>query len=202
MNIGFVSIDNFYDDPYSVRGMALNAEYYQPGYSKLFTSVPGPFPGKMTIEQYSPNDIDKKVSKLLQKNLRQNRNYDSGRFRISKATDICKSFVHVDDSDKDAFAGVLYLSLPEHCNNKIGTIFYNYKNSGRNSVSNNEEWKNILASNDFNDNSKWDINLISYNVFNRLIIYPMNSFHAIGELFGDTDENARLIQLFCWREIT
>lgn len=182
--------------------MALNAEYFETGYSKMFTSAPGPFPGKMSVNQYSPNDIDRKVSKLLQKNLRQNRSFDSGRFRLSKLNDISNIFIHVDDYYSNVYAGVLYLSLPEHCTNKVGTIFYTNKHSGKDSVTDNKEWENLIASNSFNDYSKWNINLISYNVFNRLIIYPVNKFHAIGELFGDTDENARLVQLFCWREIT
>lgn len=182
--------------------MALNAEYYEDGYSKLYTNAPGPFPGKMSVNQYSPNDIDRKVSKLLQKNLRQNRSFDSGRFRLSKFSDSSNIFIHVDDCSSETYAGVLYLSLPEHCKNKTGTLFYTNKISGKSNVDNENELKKLIQEKEFDNLSNWEVNLVSFNIFNRLIIYPVNKFHRIGELFGDTDENARLVQLFCWREIT
>lgn len=201
MNVGLLSIDDFYEDPYAIRNIALTTQYFNPGYSMSHVNATAPWPGKMSSEAYSTSDVDLKVSKLLHKNLRQMRQYDSGRFRISKAGDVSQNLLHVDNFDDTSYAGVLYLSLPEHCKNIKGTIFYTHKATGKDSANNKEEVKNIILSNGYNDLSQWDINLISYMAFNRLIVYPANKFHGIGELFGDCDSNARLIQVFFWNEI-
>lgn len=196
-----ISIDNFYENPYDIRNKALNAEYHKTGFSNVYRFTTGPWPGKMSVQSFIPNDIDKTVSRLFQKNLRQNREFDSGKFRVSKLGEKFKNLIHTDGTDDTIYAGVVYLSLPEHCEGKQGTIFYTNKFTKEDAVTNQDEWKRVIISKEDNDLSKWDVNLVSYMVFNRLVVYPANRWHGIGELFGDSDENCRIVQLFFWNEI-
>ena len=48
------------------------------------------------------------------------------------------------------------------------------------------------------DLSYWTPELVSYITWNRLVLYPANYFHGIGPTFGDTDDTARLVQVFFW----
>lgn len=191
----FFIIDNFYDDPLSVRDMALNCEYMPTKHDKTFMFGNAPWPGKVSKESYSPKNLDLEVSKLFNLQLRQSVGLNSGRFRISNRHDIANNLVHIDGSD---YAGVLYLN--ENCTDIPGTVFYTHKQKqlgyGTKVI-----FEELIANNDINDMSKWDIDLMSRIVFNRLIIYPANKFHGIGPLFGETDHDARLVQLFFWDKL-
>jgi hypothetical protein len=53
-----------------------------------------------------------------------------------------------------------------------------------------------------NDNpEQWQKELVSYFVYNRLVVYRADLFHAPGPAFGIDDESGRLIQLFMWEEL-
>jgi hypothetical protein len=198
MNNCFLAIDNVYDDPYAVRQHALTCEYLPDNTSKSHPNGKGPFPGKMSKDFYYKSSIDIKVSKLLGKNAIQLRNLDSGKFRISKLNDISKNLIHVDDITDNVYAGVVYLNTPEQTSNGIqGTILYKHV-FGKNSVSNAEELKEIILSDQDKDLAYWTPELVSYITWNRLVIYPANYFHGIGPTFGDTDDTARLVQVFFW----
>ncbi len=45
-------------------------------------------------------------------------------------------------------------------------------------------------------NAAWDLLFEIPIRFNRLIVYRSDFFHSISELFGDSAENGRLVQLF------
>lgn len=201
MQTGFISIDNFSENPYKLRETALNCKYLAPGFSKAYNLGHAPWPGKMSESTYVDANIDLKISTLLRKNLRQMKNLDSGKFRISKKNDITKTLLHTDNVSPNFYAGVLYLTLPEHCVNEEGTIFYTRKLTGLDYITSVGELKNIIRNDEFNDLSLWDKNLVSYIVFNRLIVYPSNKFHGVGNIFGETDETARLVQVFFWEEV-
>ncbi len=189
----FLVVDNFYTDPKSVRDMALSCEYMPTKHDNTFVFGSAPWPGKVSKESYSPKNLDLEISKLLNKQIRQLANQNSGRFRISNKDDSTTNLVHIDGSD---YAGVLYLN--ENCNNIPGTIFYTHKKS-KLEYGTKDVFQDLIFNNDVNDISKWDIDLISHIVFNRLIIYPANKFHGIGPLFGNDNTDSRLVQLFFWQ---
>lgn len=201
MNTGLIALDNFSENPDKLREVALNCEYQKLGYSDSYKFGNAPWPGKMSASTYSEKNVDVKISNLLKKNLRQMKDYDSGKFRISKKNDIAKNLLHVDSTSNNFYAGVLYLTLPEHCINEEGTIFYTRKITGLDHTNRKDELKNIIVNDEFNNLTLWDKNLVSYMVYNRLIVYPSNKFHGIGKVFGDTDQNARLVQIFFWEEL-
>lgn len=198
MKLGFVSIDDFYPDPDKVRNIALSSTYYAEGVSEGYKSGNAPWPGKMSIDPYYTNYVDITVSKLLNKNLRQLRNLDSSRFRVSsegtKSVNVC----HADTIDSAYYAGVLYLN--KNNNAMPGTIFYTHTETNSDSVTSIGHLENIIKNKHDKNIDCWSINMISNICYNRLIVYPANKFHGPGPSFG-TGDDARLVQIFCWEEI-
>ena len=192
LNPDIFVIDNFYDDPLSVREKALTCEYMPLKTDNNYVFGNAPYPGKVSREFYNPKNLDLAVSKLLGKHARQILNQNSSRFRLSNLNDKADNFVH---RDFTGYAGVCYLN-PD-INNVPGTIFYTHKET-KTTTGDKELYKKLVLNNDVNDPLKWDINFTSYIVFNRLIIYPAESWHGIGPLFGTKDDDARLVQLFFW----
>ena len=202
MDTGLIVIDNFYDDPDSIRDLALSCEYFPEKTSNIFPFGNAPWPGKMSKEAHSPSWVDAKISKLLQKNLRQMRQDDSGRFRISKEINSVGMFdnmLHADSCKDNYYAGVVYLSK-DHPNTP-GTIFYERNSTSTDRLTSMNELKEIIGSSEFNDLSKWTAHTVSNIVYNRLLIYPAYKFHGIGPCFGTTDDTARIVQLFNWIDI-
>jgi|TARA_R110000772_G_C13256381_1_gene434977 hypothetical protein len=202
MNTGLIVIDNFYDNPDSIRDIALSCDYYSEKVSKGYPNGNAPWSGKMSKDTHSPSWIDAVVSKYLNKNLRQMRQLDSGSFRLSRETNVLGMFdnaLHADSHEDIYYAGVLYLSKDQHT--VPGTLFYKHKETGADRALSNKQLSNMIESKDCNDLNKWDIHTTSNVVYNRLIIYPASKFHGPGPCFGVTDETARLVQLFNWIDI-
>lgn len=201
MNPCFAVIDNFYDDPYSVRDYALTCEYDTPNTSGNFTYGNAPWPGKMSKKPYMVSGLDLKVSRLLKRNVIQQLGKDSGKFRISKYNDKSSNLVHADGvlNQNTLYAGVVYLN--PNVTDVEGTIFYKNKLTGKNILESKEDYSNIITSQQDKSLDYWQRELVSYIVWNRLIIYPGHYFHGIGPLFGDSDESARLVQVFFWESI-
>lgn len=202
MDASLTIIDNFYYDPDSIRNTALTCEYYPEKVSKGYPNGNAPWPGKMSKDSHSPNWIDAQISKLMNKNLRQMRQMDSGHFRISQATNETGMFdnmIHADGTNKDYYAGVLYLSKDQ--TETDGTLFYTQKSTGLNYLESEEQLNTLILSGEDKDPTQWIAHSKSNIVYNRLLIYPANKFHGIGPCFGDTDDSARIVQLFNWIDI-
>jgi hypothetical protein len=203
METALTIIDNFYENPDGVRDLALSCEYYTEKVSKGYPNGNAPWPGKMSKEAYSSNGIDAVISKHFNKNLRQMRQMDSGHFRISQATNEVGMFdnmIHADSYDKDHYAGVLYLSKGQE--STAGTLFYRQNSTGLDRLMDKSHLKDMIRKQEDKDASNWTVLASSNIIYNRLLIYPAYKFHGIGPCFGDTDENARIVQLFNWIEIT
>jgi hypothetical protein len=202
MDAGLTIIDNFYNDPDSIRNQALSCEYYPEKVSKGYPNGNAPWPGKMSKEAFSPNWVDAYVSKYFNKNLRQMRQMDSGHFRISQATNEAGMFdnmIHADGFEEDYYAGVLYLSKEQETT--VGTIFYKQNSTNLNTLQSNDHLQEMILNKEDKDTSKWTVQSLSNIVYNRLLIYPARLFHGIGPCFGNTDEDARIVQLFNWIDI-
>jgi len=199
MQIGLMCIDDFYDDPDYVRSIALDAEYYDDKKSLGYKNGNAPWPGKMSKHAYAPNWIDAKVSRMLNKNLRQMRQLDSGCFRISPEQSVSSNMLHADAHNEIYYAAVLYLTKDKE--DTPGTLFYKHKPTNSDKALNEDHIKSILINDEFNDLSKWTLHTVSNIVYNRMLVYPANKFHGIGPVFGQTDETARLVQIFNFIEI-
>jgi len=201
VNPTFITIDDFYEDPYKVREYALTCEYDNDKVSGNYNNGNAPWPGKMSKKPYLVPGLDLNVSKMLKRNVIQHLGKDSGKFRISKVTDTSNNLVHADDSLNNfpLYAGVVYLN-PDVIDTE-GTIFYKHKPSNERVLTSKDEYKRIVANGEDKDISYWQRELVSYVTWNRLIIYPGHMFHGIGPLFGSTDESARLVQVFFWETV-
>lgn len=202
MDTGLIVIDNFYDDPDSIRDLALSCEYFPEKTSKGYPNGMAPWSGKMSKEAHSPENIDAVVSKLLHKNLRQMRQIDSGTFRISPETNVIGMFdnvLHADSHEDIYYAGVLYLSKGH--DSTPGTIFYKQNSTKLDRAVSEEHIADITIHKEYNKVSKWTAHTTLNLVYNRLIIYPASKFHGPGPGFGTTDKTARLVQLFYWIDI-
>lgn len=199
MNLGLIVIDDFYDDPDSIRELALSCEYYEDKKSLGFKFGNAPWPGKMSKQKYAPTWIDTKISKLLNKNIRQLRQIDTGAFRISKEGDPSSNMLHADSTDDSLYAAVVYLS--KNREDTPGTIFYKHKSTNADKALSPEHLDKIMVNDEYNQLDKWTVHTVSNIVYNRLLLYPANKFHGIGPVFGDTDENARMVQIFNFIEI-
>jgi hypothetical protein len=201
VNPTFITIDDFYEDPYKVREYALTCEYDDDKVSGNYNNGNAPWPGKMSKKPYLVPGLDLNVSKMLKRNVIQHLGKDSGKFRISKVTDTSNNLVHADDSLNNfpLYAGVVYLN-PDVIDTE-GTIFYKHKPSNERVLTSKDEYKRIVANGEDKDISYWQRELVSYVTWNRLIIYPGHMFHGIGPLFGSTDESARLVQVFFWETV-
>jgi hypothetical protein len=201
VNPTFITIDDFYEDPYKVREYALTCEYDDDKVSGNYNNGNAPWPGKMSKKPYLVPGLDLNVSKMLKRNVIQHLGKDSGKFRISKVTDTSNNLVHADDSLNNfpLYAGVVYLN-PDVIDTE-GTIFYKHKPSNERVLTSKDEYKRMVANGEDKDISYWQRELVSYVTWNRLIIYPGHMFHGIGPLFGSTDESARLVQVFFWETV-
>ena len=113
-------------------------------------------------------------------------------FRYTLANAQKKVFCHVDGCSN---AGIVYLTLPEHCAG--GTTIYRHNPTGDEIY--NKANRELY---DFNDPEQWEVLREVEMAYNRLVMYPGQLFHAITPVFfGDRIENARLTQnVFLFRE--
>jgi len=202
MDASLTIIDNFYDEPDLVREVALTCDYYPEKVSKGFPHGNAPWSGKMSKDAHSPAWIDAVVSKHLHKNLRQMRQLDSGKFRISKEEGqqgMFDNVVHADSSDNSYYAGVLYLSKDQE--STPGTLFYKQNSTGLDRLLSIDQLNTLVLNKEDKDINQWTMHTSSNVIYNRLLIYPASKFHGIGPCFGSTDDTARIVQIFTWIDI-
>lgn len=204
-----IIIDNFYEDPYSVRATAMSMDYYEPKYSEKFKDGTGPWPGRVSKGAYALKNMDVVVSKLLGFPVRStSQEYGgTGYFRLSQKDDTPTYYTHVDsipNGNLRVYSGIVYLNPPEDCyredgSQRAGTRFFTHKESGRNKVNNNKEYMSTEL--DFNDPTKWTEDAVVGFRWNRLVLVENSIYHTYGDLFGDSKETARCTQLFAFYTI-
>ena len=196
-------IDNFYSDPYKVREFARNLNYTIkfPTPDWKADGIENLWPGSVATELLTENKLDIKVSKILQKPVRAG--YKSGFFRLSKANDPYQAYAHTDGlpdkTNKKHYQGVVYLSLPEHSDGKLGTYFLEHKETGLKKLNSPQDYWRVLP--DYVNKDCWNIYLSVENKFNRLLLFDYTYFHGLGDLFGSTFDDARLTQILHFDEI-
>jgi hypothetical protein len=202
---GVIVVDDFYDDPHQVREIALKSEYYEPGSSNGFKHGDGPFPGIMSKKPFLPRNLNVELSQLLSKKIYGKANSDHGYFRISQYDPSYPNPIHYDSIHGDlrshSLVAIVYLSLPEHYGNRVGTSFYRHLPTNLEYVKDRHHDNQVQSSYVTVDETKlWEETCSVSFKFNRLVMYPPSLFHRIGPLFGDSVETARLVQLFTWGE--
>lgn len=167
--------DNFYSNPHDVRQFALQQEF----------SVKGNYPGSRTVpflNESTKQGIQRLVEPHSGKIVDWGEQY-SGCFQLCTATD--RTWIHADTNN--TWAGVLYLTPNAPLSG--GTALYRHKLTGHI-----REDLGILYN--FYDYTQWDVVDQVGNVFNRLVMYRGDLFHASVDYFGSNMSDGRLIQTF------
>lgn len=179
MQIKLIIVDDFYQNPDSVRSYALSQEF----------SVYGNYPGSRT-KPYLPDDVKTAIQNIVYTaggkitDWLENSGY-TGAFQICTSTD--RTWIHADSFN--TWAGVCYLTPDAPVSS--GTALYRYKST--------KEYEHTEKSNQRYegwDYTKWDKTDYVSNKYNRLVLYRGNLYHASLDYFGDNNENGRLFQTF------
>lgn len=201
-------IDDFLPDPAAWRAQALTLPFEQQRYAGQN------YPGSQTDGQPC-QAIMERIATALGREIRFI-SPDNGSYRLSYADAMARTDIHVDNetgSNFNFYAGVLYLNPPEQCQG--GTTFWRHQPSGwyrrlpeaqvkaggyASFKDFQKRWLPNSTVQKFNDlqerRDSWQALLEVPMRHNRLIMYKGHYFHSLSNVFGDTPENGRLVQLF------
>jgi hypothetical protein len=194
-----IVVDDFYPDPHYVRVSALNAEYE--------SKSSGNYPGCNSIQKFWDPSITQRLCKITGENIQPAPDSFCGQFRFIRKEDTPIQVVHFDPSPDQIWAGVIYLSLPEHYSGiQAGTTMYSHKASGTSVAPKDHIEAQRIGVNTFEDmkvffetqgidKSLWTPELSVNIKFNRLVLFRPWMWHAMDEHFGTDITNSRLTHL-------
>lgn len=181
MRTNLIVVDEFYTNVDEVRNYALSMPF----------DVLGNYPGKRTAPAFS-DDAKKVLSNLLRNHAGEIKHFgDKGNTPYSGSFQLCtaqqRTWIHADTHNN--WAGVLYLTPDAPLSS--GTTFYRHKKS---------QTRYCVEEEMYGDNAydytKWDVCDSVANVYNRLILFRSDQYHASLDYFGIDDNDSRLIQVF------
>lgn len=196
-----IIVDDFFPNVDEIRNIALSADYEREGLVKNY-------PGCNTKHSFWNESLRGMLSKAVGREVQINKSSSCGHFRYSRKNDTSKQIIHFDpNGPNQRWAGVIYLSLPEHYDGiDSGTRIYSHKASGMQvapvdhieaqkiGVRTVDDMKRFFET-DGVDESKWNIELSVPIKYNRLVLFRPWLWHGISGQFGDTISNSRLTQL-------
>lgn len=178
-------VDNFYDDPDSVREFALSLDYDIGGIGRGYI-------GNRTHQQYLFPELKESFESIMSKKITKWEEYDmNGRFQYCWSGQ--PSVYHVDDQ---MWGGMLYLTpgAPYQC----GTTLHAHKKTRARTYHDDgwdDAWVNIPGDVHLDRTPFETVDVIG-NVYNRLVIFDAKCIHSASEYFGTVMENCRLWQMF------
>lgn len=176
-------IDNFYQDPNSVREFALNQEYVEGGFGRGFI-------GRRTVQQFLFPGLKESFENIMGMKITEWESHGmNGRFQFAWSGE---PLVYHCDSQK--YAGMIYLSpdAPYQCGT---TMYANKKTRARTYYD--DGWDDAWINGDTHlDRTPFEPVDVAGNVFNRLVIFDGSCIHSASEYFGFNKENSRLWQMF------
>jgi hypothetical protein len=204
-----IIVDDFYPDPHAVRKTALEAEYEDD--PNLHN-----YPGKNTTTPYWNEQLNTLLNDIVGEKVCPEPTSSCGHFRYVTATDTSSQLIHFDPKPAQIWAGVSYLSLPEHYvvnDTKLdsGTKIYSHKRTGMDRAPADHIEGAILGVRTVDDmvhffkteglnKSLWNVELNVDIKFNRLVLFRPWLWHAMADHFGTNRYNSRLTQLFFLRK--
>lgn len=192
-------IENFYEKPDEIRAFALKQKFT---YCHELKNINYVYPGCRTKELF---ELDKSMYEKVCKKLVSifhNTQQDHMRWAISTSFQVVeenfgRGVLHQDDNT--IFAGVLYLTPDAPL--EAGTSLFKPNKSF-----NEEKYRAALKQNDvnFRENkpvsteyhSMFDETVRVNNVYNTLIIFNAQTYHAANEFFGNSLNTGRMAQVF------
>ena len=195
-------VDDFFEDPDAIRAQALSLEF------NCECNAPG---SRVICPENIAKIVTKKIFALL---IDMNKHIVEGQldlyFQLTKKDFEC-GWVH-SDVGENYFAGVIYLTpnaplsagtvMYKPVDNNLDFSLYNSLQSVKKDVyvgktNDLEEFKKAREKN----NSLFYKTIEVSNVYNRLVMYPVNEFHSENKLFGTTKDDARLTLVFFVKNI-
>jgi len=194
---GVIVVDDVWDDPDEVRAFALSS-----------TLVPawGSWDGLHSLERHPrTEEMLFRIAKLVSPGRPNWEELDASYQYWKKAS--CGGFAVMSDGNEGVihahrrsgdWAGVIYLSRPEDCYGRPGTVFYRHTRTGleriRHAAELNEQEQTALA--DCRDSAAWTETASVPMVYNRLALFDSRYFHGASPGFGNDLVSSRLIQVF------
>jgi hypothetical protein len=178
-------VDDFYEDPDSIRHFALQQDYIEGGLGRGFI-------GKRTEKQFLFGGLKEAFETIMgQKITKWESHGMNGRFQVAWSG--APLVYHCDDQK---WAGMLYLTpdAPYSC----GTSLYAHKYTRARTYYDqgwDAAWKDIPGDPHLDGTSFEQVDVLG-NVYNRLVIFDASCIHSASQYFGTTEENARLWQMF------
>ena len=172
-------VDNFYDDPHTIRNFALTLDYHFSDYHR----------GRRTEHQYEiPGTKERFESIIGRKITNWTEEYGMcGRFQHCTCED---ALVYHADAQKWAATVYLTPDAPYEC----GTSLLAHKETGIRHAS--VEGSDVIWSKRHLDPTTWDHIDVVANVFNRLVIWDGRCPHAASKYFGYDKHDSRLFHMF------
>jgi len=182
-------IDNFYEDPDSVRKFALQQEFDEGEFGELGRG----YIGRRTFKQFLFPGLKERFEQIMGTKIERWEEYGmNGRFQVCYAGEPL-----VYHCDAQRWAGMLYLTpdAPYNC----GTTLYAHKETR---VRHNSH-PDIMKTFAHNEGGGMNLDRTPYepvdvlgNVYNRLVLFDAGCIHSASEYFGFNYENSRLWQMF------
>jgi hypothetical protein len=205
-----IVIDDFYPDHMNMRDVALNAEYEPRDNTRNY-------PGSNSLKSYWNEEINNLFCEATGERIAPDLMGACGYFRNTNLNDRSKQIIHFDPNHGIVWAGVVYLSLPEHYiqdGKKIdaGTKIYSHTKSGMTrapidhiesqsiGVTTRDDMK-LFFDTEGVDETKWTTELSVDIKFNRLVLFRPWLWHGINKHFGDNITNNRLTHLIFLRPL-
>ena len=192
-------IENFYEKPDEIRAFALKQKFT---YCHELKNIDYVYPGCRTKELF---DLDKALyEKVCRKlvSIFHNTQHDQMRWAISTSFQIVeekfgRGVLHQDTNT--IFAGIVYLTPDAPLS--AGTSLFK-----PNASFDEEKYHAAIKQNDSNFKANkpvsteyhnmFDETVRVNNIYNTLIIFNAQSYHAANEFFGNNLENGRMAQVF------
>ena len=172
-------VDGFFDDPHSVRALALQQSYRGPPPLDPNNPQLGGAAWRTVCPDPAARIAQEKIERILGKKFA-----DSAiEFRYTLQASHKRAVCHLDGFD---YTAIIYLTVPEHCQG--GTAFFRHRATGRIRGEPQERYP-------YADAAEWEEVYRVPMQFNRLILYPGRLFHSpCAPFFGEDIANGRLTQ--------
>ncbi len=192
-------IENFYENPDEIRNFALKQKFT---YCHELKNIDYVYPGCRTKDLF---ELDKTLYEKVCKKLVSvfhNTRHDHMRWAITTSFQVVegkfeRGVLHQDTNT--IFAGVLYLTPNAPLNTgtslfKPNALFDEVKYQAALKQSEVNFRTNQPVSTEFHN--MFDETVRVNNVYNTLILFNAQTYHAANEFFGDTLQNSRMAQVF------
>ena len=196
-----IIVDDFLDNPDAVRAYALEQNYERLGGRN--------WPGRDSVDTHGEKEMTEACSQVVGEQLAIKPENKCSYFRITKEGQYGSQHIHFDPNPGLIWAGVLYLTPIFHPT--AGTKFWKHKETGwetcptikeaaKYGIKSYEEMLKFVTT-EGKDMSKWvETDNIGFK-YNRLVMFNPFLWHSNGDLFGNTYDDCRLVQLFFFHGI-